>query len=240
MALRGVACCVVRASDGVVSRAVPYRVCSPGFPGFTSAPCYNTGNSKHACVAPLPLHAAGVRCHLVFDGFGTATRSYGRAVARLRAVLAIVHGSLSWYRCVVATHAPLHPHQLLSPPPPLMITLGHTLCMHCTQCARTPWPHNLCGRGFEDGVDAVELVLKLQKQAGRFGAKFKNCVVEKVDITCRPFKVHCTGGPVLTSSAIIVATGASARWLGAKGEQKYAHLLPCIIMTCCLLRLSLK
>jgi len=75
--------------------------------------------------------------------------------------------------------------------------------------------------GFEDGVDAVEMILKLNKQAERFGAKFKHCGVTNVDIACRPFKVVCGDGEVLTSSALIVATGARPRWLGAKGELQY-------------------
>merc|ERR1712129_144104 len=49
----------------------------------------------------------------------------------------------------------------------------------------------------------------------------KSCEVTNVDIGCRPFKVVCAGGEILTSSALIIATGARARWLGAKGEQEY-------------------
>ena len=41
---------------------------------------------------------------------------------------------------------------------------------------------------------------------------------DQVDIDCRPFRVVCEDGDSITSSAIIVATGASAKWLGAKGE----------------------
>jgi thioredoxin reductase (NADPH) len=75
--------------------------------------------------------------------------------------------------------------------------------------------------GFEDGVDAVEMVQRLHKQAERFGAKFKNCEVTEVNIGCRPFKVVCKGGHVMTSSALVIATGAGARWLGARGEQEF-------------------
>lgn len=43
--------------------------------------------------------------------------------------------------------------------------------------------------GFENGVDAVGMIQSLQKQAERFGAKFKQCTVVKVELKCRPFKV---------------------------------------------------
>jgi thioredoxin reductase (NADPH) len=87
------------------------------------------------------------------------------------------------------------------------------------QLESTSWIDNY--PGFEDGVDAVDMILRLNKQAERFGAKFKECEITIVDVGCRPFKVACAGGEVMTSSALIIATGASAKWLGAKGEQKY-------------------
>jgi len=74
--------------------------------------------------------------------------------------------------------------------------------------------------GFEEGVDAVELIQRLVAQAKRFGASFKECDITGVDIGCRPFRVECRGGQVTTSSALIIATGASAKWLGVHGEQE--------------------
>ena len=62
---------------------------------------------------------------------------------------------------------------------------------------------------------------RFEKQAKRFGAQIKWCGIERVDLTCRPFKVYCEDGEVMTSSAIIIATGASPRWLGAPGEYEY-------------------
>ena len=74
--------------------------------------------------------------------------------------------------------------------------------------------------GFEDGVDAVELIQRLEKQAARFGADYKHCGIERVDLSCRPFKIYCEDGEVFTTSALVVATGASPRWLGAPGERE--------------------
>ena len=75
--------------------------------------------------------------------------------------------------------------------------------------------------GFEDGIDAVEMVQHLSQQATRFGARFQECEVESVETSCRPFRVSCGGGETLTSSALVVATGARAKWLGVEGEQEY-------------------
>jgi len=75
--------------------------------------------------------------------------------------------------------------------------------------------------GFENGVDAVEMVQNLQKQAERFGAKFKTCEIIDVELLCRPFKVTCAGGDVMTSSSLIIATGAGAKWLDVPGEQEF-------------------
>ena len=74
--------------------------------------------------------------------------------------------------------------------------------------------------GFPEGIDAVDMVQRFEKQATRFGAQIKWCGIERVDLTCRPFKVYCEDGEVMTSSAIIIATGASPRWLGAPGEKE--------------------
>jgi len=87
------------------------------------------------------------------------------------------------------------------------------------QLESTTWIDNF--PGFEEGVDAVELVQRLEKQAERFGAEIKNCGVRSVDLNCRPFRVECEDGEVVTSSALIVATGASPRWLDVPGERDF-------------------
>lgn len=74
--------------------------------------------------------------------------------------------------------------------------------------------------GFDEGVDAVDLIQRLERQATRFGAEHKNCGIEKVDLTCRPFKVYCEDGEIITSSSLVVATGASPKWTGAPGERE--------------------
>ncbi|KAH8082066.1 thioredoxin-disulfide reductase [Aureococcus anophagefferens] len=60
--------------------------------------------------------------------------------------------------------------------------------------------------GFEDGVDAVELIQRLEKQAARFGADYKHCGIERVDLSCRPFKIYCEDGEVFTTGVHTCAT----------------------------------
>lgn len=73
--------------------------------------------------------------------------------------------------------------------------------------------------GFADGVDAVDLLMTLTKQATKYGASFRECDVSFVDVACRPFRITCgASGLEITSSALIVAAGASTKWLGVPGE----------------------
>ncbi|KAJ1459802.1 hypothetical protein M885DRAFT_613400 [Pelagophyceae sp. CCMP2097] len=95
------------------------------------------------------------------------------------------------------------------------------------QLESTSWVDNY--PGFVDGVDAVGLIQSLEGQSKRFGATFKSCGIRQVDVTCRPFRIICEDDEVFTSSALIIATGASPRWLGAPGE---AALLSRGVHTC--------
>ena len=73
--------------------------------------------------------------------------------------------------------------------------------------------------GFPDPIMGPELVLNMKKQAQRFGAEYRAGNVDKVDLSERPFKLW-VGGEEIQAHALIVATGASARWLGIESEQK--------------------
>ena len=75
--------------------------------------------------------------------------------------------------------------------------------------------------GFEEGVDAVDLLIGLTHQAERFGAKFKSCEIDSVHLDCRPFRVQCTSGLEMTSSSLILASGARTKWLEVPGEEQY-------------------
>ncbi len=73
--------------------------------------------------------------------------------------------------------------------------------------------------GFPNGILGPELMEHFRAQAERFGANIANVDVTQVDFSARPFRVWA-GEAVHEGDAVIVATGASARWLGVPGEER--------------------
>lgn len=73
--------------------------------------------------------------------------------------------------------------------------------------------------GWPDGIQGPELIENMKKQAARFGAEFQHAQLNKVDLSARPIKLEVSSGEILTRT-LIVASGASARWLGLPSEQK--------------------
>ncbi len=73
--------------------------------------------------------------------------------------------------------------------------------------------------GFEEGILGPELMDKFEKQASRFGAVLVPQDVVRVDFTQRPFKLW-TYNKEYAGRAVIIATGASAKWLGLPNEQR--------------------
>lgn len=73
--------------------------------------------------------------------------------------------------------------------------------------------------GFPTGIDGPELMKLMRTQAERYGAKFIDDDAKSVDFSSRPFKVT-TSDETYEGKAIIIATGASTRWLGLESEQK--------------------
>ena len=71
--------------------------------------------------------------------------------------------------------------------------------------------------GFPDGILGPELMDQFRKQAERFGARLQQVDVTHVDFGSRPLQVK-VGGDDYTADAVIVATGATAKWLGVPGE----------------------
>ena len=76
--------------------------------------------------------------------------------------------------------------------------------------------------GFPDGVSGPELMEMLQKQAQRFGSEVILEDATRIDLSVHPFRVDSDGG-AFEAEALIVATGASARWLGLPSEQQYTN-----------------
>ncbi|NQV91065.1 thioredoxin-disulfide reductase [Candidatus Woesearchaeota archaeon] len=75
--------------------------------------------------------------------------------------------------------------------------------------------------GFPEGVQGPKLVQDTKKQAEKFGAKFKVDIATSLEEIEGGFEVALMGGEKLESKTVIVATGASARWLGIPSEDKF-------------------
>src|SRR5215469_1264154 len=74
--------------------------------------------------------------------------------------------------------------------------------------------------GYPDGIMGPEMMADFRRQAERFGAEFVTDDVTSVDFSERPFKV-LVGKDEYRAQAVIVSTGASARWLGIESEEQH-------------------
>ena len=74
--------------------------------------------------------------------------------------------------------------------------------------------------GFPDGIQGPELMIHFEKQAQRMGTDIRYGLATKVDFSTRPFKVWIEDEKLIEANAVIIATGASAKWLGIESEQR--------------------
>jgi thioredoxin reductase (NADPH) len=75
--------------------------------------------------------------------------------------------------------------------------------------------------GFADVIQGPWLMEQMQKQAEHVGTEFVTDTVIKSDLKQRPFRLECDSGDVYLADALIIATGAQARWLDLSSEQKF-------------------
>ena len=75
--------------------------------------------------------------------------------------------------------------------------------------------------GYPNGITGPAMMEDFRAQALRFGTDIRTGVVTKVDLSQRPFRVEADDEKVLLAETLIIATGASARWLGLESERKY-------------------
>jgi thioredoxin reductase (NADPH) len=76
--------------------------------------------------------------------------------------------------------------------------------------------------GFAEGIQGPDLMVQFRKQAERFGTEFLEEWITRVDLNERPFKLF-SENKVITTETLIIASGASAKWLGIPGEAKTPH-----------------
>lgn len=75
--------------------------------------------------------------------------------------------------------------------------------------------------GYPNGVDGNQMMMDLKEQASRFGADIRDGSISKVDFSKRPYHIVDERGNEILADTIIIATGASAKYLGLADEEKY-------------------
>lgn len=86
--------------------------------------------------------------------------------------------------------------------------------------------------GFPEGVTGPQLMENMRSQAVKFGADIRMGIVTKVDFNQRPFKIEIDEEKELLADTVIIATGASAKYLGLDDEKKYAGMGVSACATC--------
>ena len=86
--------------------------------------------------------------------------------------------------------------------------------------------------GFENGVDANMLMASMKAQAARFGAEIRSGRIASADLSSRPFRLTDSEGRELEAETLIIATGATAKYLGLPSEQKFKGLGVSACATC--------
>lgn len=74
--------------------------------------------------------------------------------------------------------------------------------------------------GYPEGIQGPEMMVDFEKQASRMGADIRYGLATAVDFSSQPYKVEIDEEKTITADAIIIATGASAKWLGLPSEQR--------------------
>lgn len=86
--------------------------------------------------------------------------------------------------------------------------------------------------GYPNGVMGSQLMEDLRQQALRFGADIRAGIIKEVDFSQRPFKIVADDDSTIMADSVIVATGASAKYLGLPDEQRFAGLGVSACATC--------
>jgi thioredoxin reductase (NADPH) len=86
--------------------------------------------------------------------------------------------------------------------------------------------------GYPDGIKGPDMMEELKKQSERFGTEVRSGLVTKIDLSNRPFKAQADDGKTILAETVIIATGASAKWLGLESENHFRGMGVSACATC--------
>ena len=130
-------------------------------------------------------------------------------------VVIIGSGPAGWTAAIYAARANLNPLCLIGVPRtnPAPVLPGGQL-MLTTEVENYP--------GFPEGITGPDMMQNFQKQAERFGTRVRGVDVTKCDFSSRPFKLHTSEDDEVLADTVIIATGATANWIGLENELRLA------------------
>jgi thioredoxin reductase (NADPH) len=134
-------------------------------------------------------------------------------MAKTENLVIIGSGPAAWTAALYAARADLAP--LLFEGEPIGTMLPGGQLMITTEVENYP--------GFPEGITGPGLMERMKEQATRFGVRARMEMVDRVDLSERPFTVHPSGSEPVATHALIVATGSNAKWLGLPNEERLAQ-----------------
>jgi thioredoxin reductase (NADPH) len=129
-----------------------------------------------------------------------------------RDVVIIGSGPAGLTAAIYTARASLKPLLIDAPPDAAQQTTPGGQLMITTEVENYP--------GFSAGIQGPDLMAEFRKQAERFGTEFLEGWITEVDLSERPFQIYVDNGPTISAQTLIIASGASAKWLGIPGEAK--------------------
>ena len=137
-------------------------------------------------------------------------------MSEIEKVIIIGSGPAGWTAAIYAARADLSPLVFVGVPQtqPSIVLPGGQL-MLTTEVENYP--------GFPEGITGPDMMAAFQKQAERFGTRTRGEDIVSCDFSAKPFKLETSKGETVLANAVIIATGATANWIGLDNEMRLAR-----------------